>query len=308
MRLVNKKGLPEPLFLAIKKIADAYDNGGSYLSCSGVLKPAKIFHLERRHSDEIEVDAIHRIPSFLGSLQHDSCEAAAKEVDDVLVEQRHYQMVNGFKFSGQYDLYWPKDFHLQDYKQTTSFQVMKAKEDWSAQLSCLKWLMHQDGVKVRKGSIEATVRDYSPSKAQWNKSYPQQRHVHIPIKLWSLKDTEKFIKDRIDFYQSFEDVADDDIPHCSTSDRWSDGDKYAVKKKRGKKALKLHSSLEAAEKHAIEVGGDVEVRKGFDRRCIEEGYCDCREFCNYYKENHKGNEHHESKAPKKKPENIKLKF
>lgn len=291
MRLTNKKGLPEPIFLAIKKIADSYDNGGSYLSCSAVLKPAKIFHLERRHSDEIEVDAIYNIMSYLGTLHHNAAEEAAIGLDNVLAEERHHIMFGDDKFSGQYDLFYMDEGHLKDYKLTTAFQVMKNKEEWVSQLSCLKFLMHKDGVKVKRGSIEATVRDWSPAKAKRDRSYPEKGHITIPIKLWNLKDTEKFIKERITFYKSFEDVADDDIPVCSLEDRWSDKDKYATMMKGKKRAVKLHDKKEDAQTHAIEIDGFVEPRVAFgkDRRCCP-NYCDCRLFCNYYKEHYMSRE------------------
>lgn len=288
MKIVNTLGLPHPLYLAVKHIVGAYDNKGSYLSCSAVLKPVRIFHLERRHWNEIEVEAMDLIPSFLGTLQHNACEAAAEGLKEFKTEERLSATICGEKFSGQYDLFEIEDSHLKDYKQTTSFQVMKEKEEWPAQLSCLRWLLHKDGVKTKSASIEATIRDFSPSKAMYDKKYPNERHINIPIKLWTLKGTEQFLKDRVTLYKSYENTPDEELPICSQADRWSDGDVWAVyKDKKVKRALKLHSDEMSAKIHAMNVGGIIEFRKGFDRRCRVRGYCNVRNFCNYWIENYK---------------------
>ena len=77
---------------------------------------------------------------------------------------------------------------------------------------------------------------------------------------------------------------DDDLPFCTDEERWQRPSKFAVGKKKTKRALRVLDSHEEAEDWMVTTGkGEyIEERPGQAIRC--ENYCDVAPFCNQWKE------------------------
>ena len=81
-----------------------------------------------------------------------------------------------------------------------------------------------------------------------------------------------------------ESLPDSELAPCTPEQRWAKPEKWAVKKGRQKRALRvLGSEDEANEYIAAHCGSGsmwVEHRPGEDTKC--DGYCDVRRWCPYY--------------------------
>lgn len=106
----------------------------------------------------------------------------------------------------------------------------------------------------------------------------------IDIPLWSEEEQTAYIKERVAAHRHAEMLHDigSPIPECSMEERWGTEDKWAVKKKDGKRALKLFSSEEEA-KAMVDQKPElvIEYRAGGDLRC-EENFCRVAEWCEQY--------------------------
>ena len=84
------------------------------------------------------------------------------------------------------------------------------------------------------------------------------------------------------------ELEDDFIEPCSDDERWADGEKWAVMKNGRKTAIKLFDNEADADAMAGEMGNAyyVEHRPAISRKCLD--YCNCKEFCSFYKTMNKG--------------------
>lgn len=282
MRITNKHNLPPSIFNAIKYVAELYDNGGSNISASSINIPVRIYWLNKRYGEEVEVDATSLYRSFIGSCLHYFCEVAGKDDPDLILEERYFTTINGWVLSAQIDRYDKKEKELTDLKFPNIFSLNSdLKEDYIAQLNTQRYLLHLHGLDVKGMNLDVSAVDWYESRAI-QKDYPKCPSKTIKVKKWSLKDTKKFIEDKISLLKSHENTPDDELPLCTDSDRWRDPTKYAVIKKGNKRATKIHDCQLEAEIHAKQIGGYVDERKGTDKRCIR--CCPVSSKCSYFKE------------------------
>lgn len=286
MKLTNKQHIPKALADAIRQSSSEYNNFGSNLSASSVLKPVRIYWLEKRHADEIVSDVADHVWSFLGTATHYAAEKAGEKDKGTIAEERYFKDIKGWKFSAQIDNYEIKRKILTDFKITSVYSLKgEVKDDWVVQLNSQKMLMEEAGHSVEKLQICGIGRDWSKMGKLRDKDYPKHQVKLIKIPVWTNEKTQKFLEDRVDLLKSYEDVPDKELPLCTPAERWATPDKYAVSKKGAKRAIKLHNCPDAAAKHADEIGGFVQERKGENKRCTM--YCDVNNWCDYYNEKHK---------------------
>ena len=112
-------------------------------------------------------------------------------------------------------------------------------ESWTKQLNIYAHLYRKAGFTPEKLEIVAFLKDWSRMKAKADKDYPQFSVAVVPIKLWSPEETEKFITERIQLIQGFEDIDDYLLPQCTREERWQTDDTWAVKKKANKELKRL---------------------------------------------------------------------
>lgn len=288
MRITNHARLPKAIVDAIRQSQSEYDNGGSFLSASSALKPPRIFWLEKRHSDDLEVDAVDLIWSFVGTAVHFAAEKAGQKDKNTIAEERYFTEVLGEKISAQIDNYEPKRKILTDFKITSVYSLIgEPKEDWVWQLNIQKYLMELHGYEVDKIQIAAVGRDWSKNRAKQTKDYPKHQVKLIKIPIKTREEVEEFLEGRVSLLLEHKNTPDSELPPCTPEERWAKPTQYAVMEKGKKRATKLHESEIEARQHVgnLQAKGkevNLEVREGEDTRCI--GYCNVSKFCTYAKE------------------------
>lgn len=299
MKITNKLNLPQPFVDAVTK---EYQYKDKQYSVTTILKDVREILLTRRHNNEIEQDVADMIWLIFGTAVHKVLEDSKEEETEFKEEHFVEEVENGYKLSGQADLYNAKEKMITDYKTCSVWKVIYNDwDDYKKQLLMYAWAFKKMGFEVDKGQIVAVIKDHSKTKAKIDSSYPQYP-VYKKVFEFTEKDfeeIEKFIKEKFKEISKYENVADDELPICSLENRFNEGNKYAVKKKTNKRALKVYDNLEEAEKHLSqleykvmdkttgeieEIRNDyeIEVREGEDKKCKD--YCSCCNFCSYYKE------------------------
>ena len=287
MKINNKLNLPQPFVDAVTK---EYEYKEKQYSVTTILKDVREILLTRRHHNEIEQDVADMIWLILGTATHSILENS-QEADTEFKEEHFVEEVqNGYKLSGQADLYNAEEKMVTDYKTCSVWKVIYDDwEDYKKQLLMYAWAFKKMGFEVEKGQIVAIIKDHSKTKAKVDSSYPQYP-VYKKVFNFSeqeFKEIEELIKDKFTKIEKYEKTADDQLPLCTEESRWNDGDKYAVKKKGNKRALRVYDTLKEAEEHLKQDDSlELEIRKGEDKKCLE--YCSCCEFCSYWKENYGG--------------------
>jgi hypothetical protein len=271
MKLTNKLGLPEAIVRAVK--SDPYSAGKADYSVTTLLKPPRMVALERIHKDEIEQDVADRLWSLLGQLMHGVLERAALEGE---IEQRHSATILGKVVSGAIDVYL--DGIIQDYKLITAWKVVKGvPKEYEEQLNCYAYLQRIKGKPVSGLQLVCVLRDWSKLEAARNLEYPQSQVVLLEVNLWAEEAQLAFLQERVRLHEE----AKENLPLCSTEERWATNDMYAVTKPGQKRALRLVSSLEEAQALAEPLKADIRFRPGESKRCGY--YCPVAKFCDQWK-------------------------
>jgi len=285
MKVVNNNNIPAPIFRAISK--NWYSGAGvkHFCSVTELLKPVKLFVLERRYKDIIEQDASDLIWSLMGSAMHKVLEASENESS--LNEERLFCKFNGKIISGGIDLY--EQGVISDFKFTSIWSYIYGNriKEWMQQLNIYAYLFIKAGFEVNKLQVIAIFRDWSKGKSLYEKGYPRQIEI-IPIKLWDMSRTEQFIKERLFRLENALKLPDHAINECSLQERWQEPDLYAIMKKGNIRATKLCKSQAQAETY-IKSNKDqdklsITVRKSIPKRC--EDYCPVNSYCHFYRELH----------------------
>jgi hypothetical protein len=265
MKLTNKFNLPDPIVNAVSNTG--YTPGSSDITVTQLIQPPLLRSLTKKHWDDLEEDVSSRVWALFGTSVHHLLEMAYKG-RTARVEERVYAEVLGWKLGGQFDAL--EGDVLSDYK-VTSVYAREGKKEWVEQLNVLRWLLHQNGTVVNKLQIVAIFRDWREMESKKNADYPSQAMI-LPIKLWSLEDTGKFIEERVALHQS------ENPPICTDEERWATKHQFALMKKGAKRAIKLYES-----KDNVVLSKDQywEERPSQYRRC--ESYCAVSKFCPHWK-------------------------
>ena len=277
MKYTNKTGLPEALFKALSN--DDYKKEGHF-TASELPTPPQIWVLRNRYKDEITEDVSDRIYPLIGSNTHYILERAG--VKNSLTEERLFADVGLWNISGRIDFYFA-DKVLWDYKVTTMYVLIDGvKPEWEAQGNINAYLLDENSFDVNAIKICCIFRDWSKIQAMKNPNYMSRKQVAVlDVNQWGRTETYDYILHRINLFVSSEDLPDNELPECTAKERWEKPTQYAAKKKDAKRATKLFSEKEAAEKFAEEKNLVVETRIGESTRC--EYYCSVSEFCQQYK-------------------------
>lgn len=218
--LTNKHGIPEPLFNAIAN--DEYSHSGD-ISVTELLSPPQLRALRVRHKDEIDSDIIEYFWAACGKAMHT---LLAKNTGDggLVSEKRMDFDVDGWKVSGQMDLYDPVKKKLSDYKFVGCYAYKMAafegKPEWEAQLNIYRWLLAKtENIVADQLEIVCLIRDWMQSQVG-KADYPVIPVQRVNIPVWKLEETEDFIRRRIAMHKKAAEVADDALPPCSDEERW----------------------------------------------------------------------------------------
>jgi hypothetical protein len=283
MRITNNANLPEAIVRAVTYDDYDYEDAGD-ISASGLIKPPRMRWLEKRHDDEIVVDAADLIWRMIGSIGHKILERAADP--NTLYEERLTTTVLGWVVTGKFDVLHEKNgLGIDDFKFTSVWAVKDEKKDWTAQLNVYAWLAKLFGFDIERLRITAVLRDHSKPKAAKEPDYPQVQVVVREVPLWSVEKQEQYITDRVQFHRVTEILPDNYLPDCTDNERWARPDTFAVLKKKGaKRAVRVLPTHEDALEWAFDRKLDdyhIEHRPGNKTvRC--DHYCDVKKFCNQY--------------------------
>lgn len=286
MIITNNTNLPAPF---VKMAEDHYEIKPKRYSVTTLLKPVREIILNRRYNDVIEQDCSDMIWLLLGRATHAILEKYSVGKTEFAEERLEYTLENGYTVSGIIDLYDMEKAEVVDYKTASVWKVIKSDfEDWRLQGLMYAWELRKNGLPCRTVTFYVILKDHSKSKAKYDASYPQSNIFKYTFQVTdaALAEIDKYIRDKLDEIIKYEDKPDDELPLCSTADRWNDGDKFAVMKKGRKTALRVLDSEEDAELFIQNNGGDyIEKRPGEDKKCND--YCRCCTKCAYWQSTHK---------------------
>lgn len=270
------------LALAVFLMHDSYDYDGrdNVISATGLLKSIRQMVLAYQNRDLAKtVDIADLVPSRMGSAIHSGCEeawsdrknilealklfGAADTVTDsikvnpktvnsddmpVYVEQRVEKEVLDFVISGKYDLVL--DGVLNDYKSTSVWTYIfdSSKDNYIKQGSIYKWLS-PDKITSDIININYIFTDWSAPRARQDaKSYPQQRVLTKEYPLWSTEETEQWIINKLEVYQSLIGASQCNLPECTEEELWASKAVYKYYKNPNKldRSTKNFSTMDEA--------------------------------------------------------------
>lgn len=285
MKVTNRLHMPEAF---VKAVSTTRHNEAGCFSATTLNKGAKEIILTDRHFDEITVDAADSVWAVWGTAVHALLES---QPDNNFHEEKFKVPVCNSFVTGQVDSYDMEHATIFDWKTASVWKVQFADfSDWYKQGMTYAWLLKQSGLEVRHCVFIALLKDHSKTKAKTDASYPQSPvfKYEFDVTDEELAQTEERIIAKVREIEEAYKQGDDDIGPCSAEERWADDEKWAVMKNGRKTAIKLFDNSADADAMAGEMGNAyyVEHRPAISRKCGD--YCNCKEFCNFYKAMNKG--------------------
>jgi hypothetical protein len=291
MKVTNRLGLP---LAFVRAVSTERHNAPGCFSATTLNKGAKEIVLTDRHWDEITVDAADQVWAVFGTAVHTIFENCP---DDNFHEEKFDVAVSNSHVTGKVDSYDLENGIIYDWKTASTWKLQVGNfEEWDAQGLVYAWLLTKSGLEVKACRFVALLKDHSKTKAEHDASYPEKPVVIHELKVTpeKLAETEKRIIAKVEAIEAAYKLGDDDIEPCTEVERWDEGKEWAVMKNGRKSAVKCFRAAENpnaqadAEAYAGELGNSyyVEYRPPVSRKC--KYYCDCCEYCNFYKSMHKG--------------------
>lgn len=289
MKVTNKYGLPQALVDFIKE--SRFKHTEKHYSVTTILNPTRNILLNRRHEDEIEIDASSCVIQLLGTATHSLLEKFDKTGNaEIYLKQ---EITDGYYLTGKCDLYNEETFSIEDYKTANVWKVkFQDFEDWRMQGLMYAWLLRRQGKHVARLKFHAILKDWTARelrlakmKSEWYPETPVYTWIY-EISEFDMREIECFIHQKFGEIQIAELLTDDELPDCGKEDTWYTGDKYAVyKDDKAVKAVRVLDTEEEAKdyiENKMSGKGIIKFRKGEYRRCQD--YCECCKFCKYYQE------------------------
>ena len=295
-KITNKLALPKQL---VELVSTNYKPTTHQYSCTTILKTTRQIILERRYNDEIEQDVSNMCWMIFGIAVHSIIENSKEDEGQFKEEKlkvdlgKYWKELDGYYLSGRSDLMDLLEKEIVDWKTCSAWKVIyKDFEDWRKEMLIYSWMVRDIGFDIDKAKAIAFIKDHNKTKSKIDMQYPK-----LPIWVEKFKFNKKqfqeikeFIYNKFLELKKYEMVIDEELPLCSDDERWREPTKYVVKKKVNKTATKLHDTLESAEEHLKQLEikypsiYEIQIRPGEDKRCLE--YCNCCQFCSYYKKNY----------------------
>lgn len=282
MIITNKLNLPSP-FVSLAQRDYVYEP--NEYRVTSLLKGIRETILERRHHKEIERDVSDMVWLLFGTAVHNTLEKY-QEGKHELKEERIKIPFGKYILSGQFDLYNDKSKVVTDYKTASVWKIIYGDfEDWRRQILIYAYMLRQIGFAAQNGQVVAFLKDHSKRDAKYKADYPPYpvEVVRFDFLEEDFIECEEWLTRKFAVIEVSEKLPDDELPICTSEERFNSGTKYAVMKKGRKRAMRVLDSMEEAEQWVSENDGDeIIVRPGEDKKCAD--YCAVNQFCNYYME------------------------
>lgn len=275
MKITNVHNLPEYL---VNSITNYPPNPDPFrIGVTDLISPPLIRTLKRKHYDELESD----VSEYLNMI-------AGNAIDEYFKKHSRTGLCN-LKFETKFgdwvivskpDYYDLMNLLLADLKRTSiwNYVYKSSINEWTAQLNIYNFAAHVNGYKkAEKLEVHALWKDWRRGeKLQYGADYPDREFSIVPIKLWSMKETEQYIDAQIHDHEL------NPMRECSPDEKWQKENKYAVMKQGQKRAKRVLDTEADAKAWMDKNGGDTIVeRVGSCVRCTS--YCVVNKFCEYYK-------------------------
>lgn len=286
MRLTNTSNLPETIVRALHRTNERYNAGEVDSSVTQLIQPPRINILRKKHYADMTRDVADEFWALLGSGVHYMLEQGATA--NMIVEERLYMNIDGWRISGAIDVQEVDGnfVDITDYKVTSTYSVLKRgepKREWVEQLNLQAMLVEANKpLRVRSLSICAVLRDWSSADAKRDPMYPQAPVVVVPLPLWTKDQQLDYARERVEAHRraAFDDEMGNTLDECTPADRWVKGDKWAVTKKGGKRAVKIFDNPgDAITLANTNKEYEIVLRPGKSTRC---GYCGVKFWCDQY--------------------------
>ena len=248
-------------------------------------------HLRPEPTTEIVIpDIQERIASRMGTAMHSSLEyawtnnyaEAMKElgihqntIDKVVInpetvkpdqipvylEQRGYRELEGFTVSGQFDIIVDGELHELKTTSTYSWTSGCNDEKYIMQGSIYRWL-NPDLITKDTITINFIFTDWRKLDSMTNPNYPPAKCFYKQYKLWSLTDTEAWLRNKLKQLNKYWHMPLEQIPCCSEKELFSKPSTFKYFKTgytEGKRATKNFDTMNEALAYRAKNGyqGDV---------------------------------------------------
>lgn len=293
MKITNRFGVPETLVRFLER--DTYSRGASRISASQLIDSPRVGLLRARHDSTIEVDVTDQLWLLIGKALHHVIEHGAPQ-QGVTTEQRLFGKVDGWTISGQMDLQeigmTPQvqgekitpTVKIVDWKFTGVWSVMNGKMEWERQLNVYAWLAELNGKTPVELEVCAFLRDWNRHNTD-REGYPQAAMARVPIKLWSWKERDEYVKNRVRLHQeaAIGDEMGDEPPPCSDEERWIRESKWIVKKPGVEKVSRVFDTRREAEEWVSTKNYPlvIEERQSEPTRC-KDNWCQVARHCSQW--------------------------
>lgn len=291
MKLTNKKNLPVAFVNAIKIYRPV---AGRYGVTSLLNDPLQRTLLDK-YWETLEIDVEDLIETVYGNAL--DTYLSQFESDDAMVQPKLEQAFGEVTVVGKPDIYYPKTFVLEDYK-FTKIAAIRFSNTYPHQLNIYRWLLEQQGHKVEIAQLHYCFKDFRKMmdfELKRNPDYPKAKIITHKVNLWSLEQTEGFIRNRLKLHLEKPEM------ECTKGDfgKWQGETTYAVMKKGRDSAIAATNPLTKEKLLSREDCETVirqknwtqdyakkiiwiEERKGFPRKCKD--FCLVRSVCPYAKD------------------------
>lgn len=300
--LTNLNNLPLPLAVWLASDNYLYADSANEISTTTLMKsPRYIIASIRSRFPELfpkglsvplePVDIVDKIPARFGTAIHSAIDYALNHdirvlkklgvseiaLEKILVnpspeiikpdsiciytEQRIKKQVGNFIISGQFDTVINGELH--DIKTTSTYSYTSGCNDkkYITQGSIYRYL-NPELITSDTLTINFVFTDWSKNYAMSRDGYPKTRALGKTFPLWSLDETERYIKEKISLIEKYWDAPLPNIPCCSEEDLYTSPPTYKYYKNgysEGKKSTKNFDNIHDASLYQAQQGGKGEI-------------------------------------------------
>lgn len=321
MRYTNRFGMPASLYRACTTSNyDPRKSQPNVISLTALINPPLLQQLQKRHWDEAEEDVNSILPRLFGTALHSLVANAQKGKGiEMLVEERIYLSCDTFEvynITGEEkgvakqdwfnpDVYYVSmqwDFYeqlseteglLEDLKSASAWALVfdpKGKDGWEEQLNVEAYVLRKLGFPVSKLQNTLVYKDWRKKESLQGGSYPKAKFDVVPQRIWSDEQVEQYVRYRLRSHVPAIEMADNEIPICTETERWYKEGQYAIMKSGNVKSSKNFPENQKKEAYAfceekIRKDGpryEMQFRPGENNRCEE--WCSVKNICRFGKE------------------------